>query len=246
MDAPGWPLVDRAPPLQADEVQVWQVALDSEEHARRLEPLLAADERDRAARFHFPRDRRRYVIGRGWLRVLLGEYLAIPPTAICLEASPLGKPCLAGEPGSDLRFNVAHSADVALIAVTRGREIGVDVEGERPDVRWPDLAERFFAPVETAAIQALPEPERRAAFFRCWTRKEAYLKALGLGLHVNLDGFAVTVADESAALLHTSHDPAQSGRWSLRGLNLSPGFAAAVAVEGVGWQLFCGRRAEIP
>jgi 4'-phosphopantetheinyl transferase len=185
-------------------------------------------------------------VGRGWLRVLLGEYLSAPPASARLAATPLGKPYLAGEPPTGLRFNVAHSDDLALVAVTRGREVGVDVERERADVEWRDLARRFFAPEEVAALNALPERERRSAFYRCWTRKEAYIKALGLGMQVPLDGFAVTLGDNDAALLHTSHDPAQYGRWTMQGLTPAPGFAAAVAVDGIGWRLFCGRRAEIP
>jgi 4'-phosphopantetheinyl transferase len=246
MNAPEWPPVDRPPPLGADDVHVWRVSLSGDEDAARLEPLLAAEEHDRADRFRFPRDRRRYVVGRGWLRVLLSEYLSAQPASVRLAATPLGKPYLAGEPPTGLRFNVAHSDDLALVAVTRGREVGVDVERERADVEWRDLARRFFAPDEVTALDALPERKRRSAFYRCWTRKEAYVKALGLGMQVPLDGFAVTIGDDDAALLHTSHDPAQSGRWTMQGLTPAPGFAAAVAVDGIGWRLFCGRRAEIP
>jgi 4'-phosphopantetheinyl transferase len=246
MDAPSWPLVDRVPPLGPDDVHVWQVSLAVDEQAERLEPLLAADERDRADRFHFPRDRRRFVIGRGSLRVLLGEYLSVAPADVRLDVTPLGKPHLARGPTAGLRFNVAHTDELALFALTWGREVGVDVERERPDVEWRELAQRFFAPAEVAALTALPAEEQRPAFYRCWTRKEAYVKALGLGMQVPLDGFAVTLTDEHAALVHTAHDPAQHRRWALRGLTPAPGFAAAVAVEGAGWRLFCGRRARIP
>jgi 4'-phosphopantetheinyl transferase len=241
VDAPAWPLVDRIPPLAADEVHVWRFSLHVDDLAERLEPLLAADERERAGRFHFVRDRRRFVVVRGRLRMLLGEYLSTPPADVRLATTALGKPYLAVEPKSGLRFNLTHSDDESMLAVASGREIGVDVERERCDVEVGDLARRLFAPAEVAALDSLPEEERRPAFYRCWTRKEAYVKALGLGMQVPLNGFAVTLSADHAALTDTSHDPTQLRRWTLRGLLPVPGFAAAVAVEGGGWRLFCGR-----
>jgi 4'-phosphopantetheinyl transferase len=232
MDPSGWPLVDHAPSLGPDDVHVWQARLDCDQQAvLQLESLLAPDEKLRADRFHFRRDRRRYVVGRGRLRMLLGEYLLAAPAEISLTTTPLGKPGLVGTQPADLRFNVAHSDDLVLYAFARGREVGVDVERERPDVDWRELAERFFAPEEVAALTALPDTERLSAFYRCWTRKEAYLKALGFGMQVPLDGFAVTIARD-AALVHTNHDPEQRNRWELHGLTPGTGFAAAIAVEG--------------
>ncbi len=245
--ADAWPLVPHVPPLGPEDVHVWQTSLDADEATvGRLGALLAPDELVRADRFHFARDRRRHTVGRARLRLLLGEYLSVAPVDIALEATALGKPHLAGGPTDDMRFNVAHSDDLALYAIARGREVGVDVEREWPDINWRELAGRYFAPEEIAAIDALPNTERRAAFFRCWTRKEAYIKALGLGMQVPLDGFAVTLDSDWATLVHTAHDPAQLGRWELRPLTPAPGFAAAVAVEGCGWRLFCGRLAGIP
>jgi 4'-phosphopantetheinyl transferase len=242
MDAAAWPLLNHTPSLAPDDVHVWQVSLDDNE--ARFGVLLAPAERDRAARFKFPRDRRRFTIGRGWLRVILGDYLAVAPDVVPIESTPLGKPFLNGE-ATDLRFNVAHSDDLALYAITRRREIGVDVERERPDVEWRDLAQRFFAPEEVVALTALDTADQRPGFYRCWTRKEAYVKALGLGMQVPLDGFAVTVTGP-AALIHTVHDPAQFSRWVLRELAVDPEFAAALAIEGCSGRLFCGRRAGFP
>jgi 4'-phosphopantetheinyl transferase len=240
MDAEDWPRTDRALPLRPDEVHVWQARLDADERmVTELEALLVADERQRADRFYFPRDRRRFVVGRGLLRVLLGEYLSIPPADVALAAGAFGKPHVVGE--SSLRFNIAHSADLALYAIAAGREVGIDVEQERADVECDQLAQRFFAPEEIAALHALPPAERRTAFFRCWSRKEAYLKALGLGLQISLAGFAVTLTGP-VALLHTKHDPAQLDRWELRDLAPALGFAGAVAVEGRGARLVRLRR----
>jgi 4'-phosphopantetheinyl transferase len=240
MDAERWPLIESLPPLGPDDVHVWQVGLERDG----LDALLTPAELEQANRFLFPHLRRRHVAGRASLRVLLGEYLAMPPAQVGLETTQFGKPRLVGESADGLRFNIAHSDDLALMAFTRGREIGVDVERERPDVDIIDLARRFFAAEEIAALDALPVAEQRSAFYRCWTRKEAYLKALGLGMQVPLNGFAVSIAADQANLLHAVHDPIQHGRWELRGLSPAAEFAAAVAVEGRKWRLFCARRAD--
>jgi 4'-phosphopantetheinyl transferase len=238
MAAETWPLLDRAPPLGPGDVHVWRMSLNcAEPTLRQMESLLAPVERQRADRFRFPGDRRRFVIGRGRVRALLGAYLGLAPAAIALNATPFGKPYIADLPPAGLRFNVAHSEDVALLAVSHGREVGVDIERERPDVDCSELAQRFFAPEEVAALAALRVAEQMPAFYRCWTRKEAYVKALGLGMQAPLDGFAVTVAAESASLIHTAHNPAQRDRWELRGLFPLSGFAAAIAVEGRDWRL---------
>ena len=234
-----WPLVDRVPPLGADDVHVWQVDLRIDSP----DSLLSTAEIEQADRFRFPHLRRRYVAGRSALRMLLGEYLSVPPAEIALETMPLGKPRLVGTPATGVRFNVAHSDELALMAFARGREVGVDVEYERPDVDIIELARRYFAPEEIAVLLALPATEQCPAFYRCWTRKEAYIKALGLGMHAPLDGFAVTITADRAVLLHTAHDPAQYERWELRGLFPSAKFAAAICVEGRNWRLFRAKRA---
>jgi 4'-phosphopantetheinyl transferase len=211
-----------------------------------MESVLSGTERARADRFLQPRDRRRYIIARGCLRRLIGEYLAASPAEIALSASEFGKPYLS-DPSFDLRFNVAHSGELALFAFARGRDVGVDLEAERPDVDWHELSPRYLAPNEVAAISAEPtDSARQTAFFRCWTRKEAYVKALGLGMQIPLDGFAVTILADRAALLHTAHDPGQHRRWELRDLPAAQGFAAALAVEGRDWRLWCARHAGFP
>jgi 4'-phosphopantetheinyl transferase len=242
-----WPLSDRAPPLTADDVHVWAAGLICpDDKVTEFEQMLAPAERTKASRYHNPRDARRYVVARGCLRRLLGEYLSIPPAQVTLSATEFGKPYLA-DPASGIRFNVAHSDDLALFAFARGREIGVDVERERPEVNWQELAQQYFAPDEYAALTTEPCTfDRREAFFRCWTRKEAYVKALGLGMQAPLDGFAVTTAPDSAELLHTAHDPAQQSRWDLHNLSPAAGFAAALTVEGRNWRLFRARHAGFP
>jgi 4'-phosphopantetheinyl transferase len=243
MDSRDWPLVDRAPPLAADVVHVWQAALDVDEQVEaRFASLLAPDEQQRAERFHFPRDRRRYTVARACLRVLLADYLSTSPSAVSLATTPLGKPHLSESGSSGLHFNLAHSDELALFAFSHQREVGVDLERERDDVDMHELAGRFFAPPEIAALREVAPTELRSAFFRTWTQKEAYVKALGLGMQVPLDGFAVAVTG-TPKLVHTLHDPAQRDRWTLADLSPAPGYAAAIAVEGHGWRLLSGRRA---
>lgn len=245
MASESWPLVDRVPSLGPQDVHVWQTCLDCDgTTVERLESTLSPAEIERANRFHQPRDRRRFVVARGSLRRFLGEYLALEPTAVKLTATTLGKPHLADERLS-FRFNVAHSDELALFAFADGREVGVDVEEERADFNWQELAQRYFTPEEfTALLSAIDSPN--AFFFRCWTLKEAYVKALGQGMQLPLDRFAVTITGESVGLLHTAHDPEQLPRWTLRSLSPAAGFAAALAVEGSDWRLFRARHAGFP
>jgi 4'-phosphopantetheinyl transferase len=206
----------------------------------RLCQVLSADERDRAARFHFDRDRRRFMAGRGLLRLILARYLDRPPGSLRLSYGPRGKPALAESRGTPpLRFNVSHAAGLALYAVGRDRELGVDVERIAPELE-AGIAERFFSPREVAALARVPPDRRSESFFACWTRKEAYVKAKGDGLALGLDQFDVSLAPgEPAALLHVDGDPGETVRWSLLALDPGTGYAAALAVEGAGWRLSC-------
>ena len=192
-------------PLSHGEAHVWRI---------RLAPcpvdLLSEDERARALRFHFPLHRHRFVAARSALRRILAAYLDLPPAELRFHYSPHGKPYLEHH---WLRFNLAHSEDLALCAVARAREIGVDIERIRPRPTQERIPERFFSPSEAAQLRALP-PE---AFFHYWTAKEAYLKARGEGLAIPLDSFDVTTLD----------DP----RWTRASLLLDPAYAAALVVE---------------
>jgi medium-chain acyl-[acyl-carrier-protein] hydrolase len=235
-----WEEPARASGLGADEVHVWRVPLDCGPDAvARLLESLADDERERADRFHFDKDRRHFIAGRGCLRAVLGRYLGEAPGRLSFTYNFYGKPTLAS--ATDLRFNLTHSHGLALVAVTRGREVGVDVEYVRRDLAGELLAERFFSPREAAALRALPEPQRREAFFRCWTRKEAYIKARGAGLSLPLDRFDVTLRpDEPAMLLATHDEPDEARRWTLRALTPGEGYVGALAAEGDSWRLWCG------
>ncbi|MBK9712860.1 MAG: 4'-phosphopantetheinyl transferase superfamily protein [Kouleothrix sp.] len=224
--------------LDSTTVHVWHAALDELSPAQiaELTLSLSADEIDRANRFHFQQDQQRFIAGRGALRNILSRYLHIPASTIAFEYNPFGKPGLARSLGSLLRFNVSHSGGQALYAVTYERAIGVDIERVNPMVAYEQLAARFFSPTEYQKLCSLPPELRRVAFFTCWTRKEAYVKAHGIGLSMALDHFAVSLApDEPARILYTLDDPAEASRWSLQSLSVGPGYQAALAVEGHGW-----------
>jgi 4'-phosphopantetheinyl transferase len=235
-----WESQTRAQILAENEIHVWaahmeQPALSTSRMLRALSP----DELSWADRFHFPRDRRRYIIARGFLRAVLAQYLRIDPVDVLVRYLSSGKPVLAPERSGDrLQFNLSHSHDLALCAVGRGRRLGVDVEWIRPEFAGEGIAERLFAPCEAAAIRSLPRSRQIEAFFACWTLKEAYLKARGVGLQIPLNQFAVTpAADQSAALLCDATDQQAASRWSLQSLDVGEAYAAALAVEGHGWRL---------
>jgi len=204
---------------------------------RQMTKWLNEDERLRAERFHFERDRKRFIVGRGVLRTILGRYLHIEPNRVRFSYDLNGKPCLAKTPGDNtLRFNLAHSNELALYAFTRGREIGIDIEYLRTMLDAGQISERFFSPQVNVNLQALPASHRKTAFFNCWTRKEAYLKALGVGLSHALDQFEVSlVPAEPAHLVDVEIDCDDASRWTLKALIPAPGYVAALAVEGHNW-----------
>ena len=221
--------------LSSGEVHVWRIRLEQppELHENFLRTL-NHDERTRASRFHFDQHRRHFVVGRGFLRILLGRYLDASPEAVRFAYGPYGKPMLEGEHrDSSLRFNASHSGDWAVYGFVQDHEIGVDVEQIKEDFATEGIAERFFSAREVQTLNALPETEKPAAFFRCWTRKEAYIKAIGSGLSHPLDTFDVTLAPgEPAGLLRVQRDPEAIARWSFFDLDVEQGYAAALAVGG--------------
>jgi 4'-phosphopantetheinyl transferase len=236
----------RAPPetlvLCCDEVHVWRATLDqTPSQIQSFRHNLAPDEQTRAERFYFERDRGHFIVARGVLRAILGRYLNQAPECISFCYSSHGKPALAGESGGDaIRFNMSHSHGIALYAVTRGREVGIDLERIRFNLAVAEIAERFFSRREVAMLRTLSTEAQREAFFRCWTRKEACLKARGEGLSLPLDQFDVSLAPgEPDTVPGTRPDPSEASRWSLQELAPAPGYVAALAVEGHGWRLAC-------
>ena len=219
--------------LSGGEVHVWRAHLEQPAGVQdQFLRTLDLNERERAARFHFEKHRRRFILGRGFLRLLLGRYLNIAPEEVRFAYGPYGKPSLADEhAASRLRFNASHSHELAVYAFVQEREIGVDVEYNNAEFGGEDIARHFFSAYEVGQLLALPESERSAAFFRCWTRKEAYIKALGSGLSHPLDQFDVTLAPhERAALIRDYRDAQATSRWSMFNLDLDD-YAGAVIVE---------------
>lgn len=232
-------IVWRPPPqrcaLGDNEVHLWRAALDvPAARLRTLRQTLDADERMRATRYRFQSDRARYIATRGLLRTILSRYLPSEPSTLRFVCNRYGKPFLIGgrEAGS-LHFNVSHSHGLAIFAVTRAREVGVDLEYIRADVPHERIVDQFFSPEEVRVFSAVPTCARRDAFFACWTRKEAYIKARGMGLSLPVDRFDVSVAPGAPpALLGTREAGEDPARWSLYDLAPGHGYAAALAVAG--------------
>jgi 4'-phosphopantetheinyl transferase len=225
--------VDPLEPLRAGDVDVWYVDLAvGPGTLAGLLASLAEDERTRAGRFKFERDARRFVVTRSALRAVLGGYLRVAPRTLAFSYGAHGKPALEGGHAA-LDFNVSHSGEMAVVAAGWRRAVGVDVEQWRPLPDLAAIAARVFAPVELTTLGALTEGERPEAFFRCWTRKEAFIKATGLGLAQPLDSFVVSLAaGEPARFLDIAGDPGALARWTLHDLQFPAGYAGALVVEG--------------
>jgi 4'-phosphopantetheinyl transferase len=230
----------RRPPAELpwphDDVHVWRATLALPATAAdRLKQCLSPEERDRMGRFHFEQDRRRHLVGRGLLRTLLGRYLNLAPQDLRFAIAAAGKPHLASGQGQ-LQFNVSHSGEYVLIAIADGRAVGIDVEQVHDDFDVDEVAVHFFSANEQHDLETFTGRAKIEAFYNCWTRKEAYLKAQGAGLSFPLDQFDVSLRPgEPARLIATRPDPAEATRWQLSGLDVADGYKAALVVEGQGW-----------
>jgi 4'-phosphopantetheinyl transferase len=242
-----------APPerltLSSDVVHVWRASLEQSLSAvKRFEHTLSIDERLRADRFYFRQDRDRFIVARGILRAILGHYLDRAPQTLAFIYSFYGKPSLALESEANpIRFNISHSHETALYAVSRGREIGVDVERVRDGLAIEEIVTSFFSGPELSALSSLPAELQKRAFFACWTRKEAYIKAKGEGLSLPLAQFDVSlIPGEPATLTATRPNSEEAHRWSLHELTLGPDYAAAFVVEGRDYSLSCWHWPKLP
>lgn len=221
------------PPLLASTIHVWTIPLRvAEEIFCALRKVISDDERERASRFHFEEDARRFIVARGSVRSILGAYTQSRAEDLRFFYSAQGKPSLHW-PVSDIRFNVSHSRDLALLGIARGRDLGVDVEWKKEDIEVEKLAKRFFSMAEHRSLLSQAPEKKIAAFFRGWTCKEAFLKAQGMGLSRSLSSFDVdTNIGQPARLLATRPDATEADHWFLRELEVAEQYAAAVAVEG--------------
>ena len=206
--------------LPENEVHVWRTTLDvAAPGVAKLQSILSPNERKKADLFCFERDRRRSVIGRSCLRLLLGQILRLPAGLLQFECDKFGKPSLSQEHRS-LQFNLSHSGDLVLVAIARDRAVGIDVERIRTDMDVDDIAARFFSANERRIVASVDGLARYEAFFSCWTRKEAYLKAKGVGL--------ATLDEEEPELLANQTRLTEGDWWKLRSLDVPHGYAAAL------------------
>jgi 4'-phosphopantetheinyl transferase len=226
--------------LASNEVHVWRGVVGRDAGAMpEVRRVLSPDECEKADRFHFEADRSRFVLGRAMLRHVLARGLQKRPNELSFEYGAFGKPVLApGGPAGQPQFNLSHSGDLILLAVAVGRAVGIDVERMRTDIPHLGIAEHFFSAAERGSLAGLPAPAQTEAFYACWTRKEAYIKATGVGLSLPLDQFDVSLRPgEPAKLLATRPDDAEAHRWTLLELDVGPNYKAAAAVEGSQFQL---------
>ena len=216
------------------DLEIWILSLSAGmPQTPTLRPLLSDDEIRRADRFYRASDGSRFIVAHAALRLILSDRVRTDPKELRFETGPQGKPALVHRPDApDIRFNLSHSGDRAAIAVTRRREVGIDIERLAPERSNLAIADRFFSSTEIAALRRLPDADRVTGFFNCWTRKEAYIKARGEGLSIPLDSFDVSLTPgQPAALLASRYDPTDVERWYFQALNAPEGYAAAFAVE---------------
>lgn len=239
IDNHSWALAPEKITLKDDEVHVWRAALDhADVVVTACQRVLTPEENERAKRFVFKRDRDRFIVARSTLRTILGRYAGRDPAQLRFSYAKHGKPSLDDADG--LFFNLSHSRSIALYAVSSRRELGIDLEYVRRDLDAKSIAARFFSAAETVALNNLPEDSQIEAFFHCWTRKEAYIKARGEGIYFGLDKFDVSLSpNETAALLRVENSPDELARWSFQNLHVHADYAAAVIGERSPWTLKC-------
>jgi 4'-phosphopantetheinyl transferase len=226
--------------LPEDEVHLWRTDLDAiRNEESRWRELLSPDESKRADRFHFDRDRQRFAAARAVLREILAAYLEADSKSLNFCYSKKEKPSLGeAHSGSGITFNISHSGGIALFAISRGRDVGVDVEQIKGDIEVEAIGRRFFSAHEQAQLFALPAEQRVEAFFRCWTRKESYIKATGDGLSLPLSQFDVSLEVKATdALVATRPDPREAEKWLLTDVHTESSYAAALCVRGRDWTL---------
>jgi 4'-phosphopantetheinyl transferase len=217
-------------PLETNEVHLWRVPHEADaRQLARYERFLSGEEQEQASRFHAPRSRKEFTQTRACLRLLLAHYSSVRASSLRFSAGPFGKPALVGLP---LSFNVSHTEGVSMIAIARHAAVGVDVERVLPALDLLAIATTHFSANELSKLRSLTGAELTESFFRCWTRKEAFLKAQGLGLPHGLDAFEVTLLPhEAAAVLACTWLPAAPERWALVHFEPMPGISGALAIE---------------
>jgi len=239
---PCWQPAPCEPTLTPGVVHVWAACLDQPRASiEALAGTLAPEERVRSQRFVFDKDRDDFQVARGVLRTILARYQGEEPRRVCFRYGPNGKPLLAASPGeTPIEFNISHSGRIVLCACALGRRVGVDVECHRPIQEMAAIVDRCLSAGERAGYRALPGDQQLAAFFRCWTLKESYLKARGEGLSRALDQLETSfLPGRALGLLRVCGDQQEAGLWSFCPLPVDDGHTATLAVEGSDWRLAC-------
>ena len=218
--------------LRDEDAHIWRADLEVDEGIQSsFLKLLTPDEKNRAQKFHFAKDKRNFIAARGILRFLIGKYLEMNPAEISFQYSQFGKPSIASN--NSLKFNISHSQNIALFAFTKKLNIGIDVEFVNPKIEAKDIAANFFSTNEVLNLLALPEELQTLGFFNCWTRKEAFIKAVGEGLSFPLDKFEVSLdPDKPAKLLATHWEPKAVSKWSMYSMLPETNFVGCLAIEG--------------
>ncbi len=230
VNSPVWSLPPVDVGLPEQSIHIWCIPLDvADTTLQRLAQTLSPDEQQRSDRFRFDRDRHRFIAGRGTLRAILGRYLRVDPLELQFSYSAKGKPALSAPSGSsNLEFNLSHSQNVMLCAIAQNTPIGIDLEHLRPVGNLLQLTQRFFAPQEHLAIQALPPEEQLQSFFHHWTCKEALLKATGVGV-TDLSNVEVSIGDGVVKRIRWVPEPQQRNEWWVELFSPAPEYVAAIA-----------------
>lgn len=241
LQSDAWQMPSAQPRLEPGEIHIWRVSLDRERASTRdLFEVLSADEKQKADKYHFEQDRDNFVVARGILRQILGGYLDILPGEIRFSYSRYGKPALdIGMNADGLCFNVSHSNGLALYAVAREQEVGIDIEFVDEGFAIRPVAATCFSPSEMSVLDELPSDRQPAAFFTGWTRKEAYIKAVGEGVSMPLKEITVSLLPEDLQISMTTNDRSEARNWCLVTLPFDSDYAAALAVEGSIGKLSC-------
>ena len=240
MAAQPWQPAAHQPPPAPERIHVWRIDLTAGSGAPADAALLSPDERERAARLLCEHKRARFIAGRSALRRLLGQYLDKAPQTLVFRYGPHGKPALVtGASETILTFNFSHSEDLALLAVATGREVGIDIEYRHRDISVAPFARHILSENEAAALQRLPEEQHQQALLAAWTRKEAYVKALGEGLARSLKSFSAGIADDEPAVRRLEDANGEPRTWTFTPLAVHPDYLACVAAPGSDWTPHC-------
>ncbi len=233
MNLIGWSLPLEDVYLESDEIHIWLCNLDvSEQSIKKSKEILSIAEIEKANKFHFLNDKKSYVISHANLRAILSKYLNKDAKKIGFSYNKFGKPFLQDPKDKSICFNLSHSGNFCLIGVTRSDKIGVDIEKINKEFSSLEIAKNYFSKKEYSEILNLPIHERTKAFYYCWTRKEAYIKAEGKGLSIELDSFDVTISEKKVKILRIN-DSSNVNNWQLYNLPINDEYCASVALYGI-------------